>query len=140
MAFALGAHHTKSFVACICLLDSFVTSGLPKVTHYSQNIELPRGCAVEIAMILTYHARQLCDRTSCWWVVPYTQLSANVVAFLLLDVYDSSRLWFSSTEIICKILRLDFVQMLELTANADDVELFLRGGERTNISTLPYVW
>lgn len=108
-----------------------------EVTPYWQRIEVPRGCEVELPMVGTYRLRELRDPKSGWWVVAYIEFAAKAEAFLLVEVYDSYRLWCFLTEMIRNIRRFDLVRVLGSHGNAEEPERLLRVIERTNFAMLP---
>lgn len=60
--------------------------------------------------------------------------------FLIVEVYDSYRLWCLSAAMIRKIRRYDSVEVLESRAIVEELERVLCVFERPNISSLPDGW
>lgn len=58
---------------------------------YCGRLEVPRDCYVELPPVFSYDMRKICHPVSPWWAQAYIEHAAKMVAFILLEVYDSSR-------------------------------------------------
>ena len=78
-----------------------------ELTVFWSRIECPRGCTVELQMMLPYKMRELMDATSGYWVVVNTEKTVKMETFVLMDAYDNYRLSVLSPDVIVSLRTLN---------------------------------
>lgn len=73
-------------------------------------------------MVFTYRSPELRDPESGWRVVDFIEFAAKTPEFLLVEDYDSFRLWFISLERIHDIRELDLDLVLGSRVTSDECE------------------
>lgn len=96
-----------------------------RLTPCWSRLEVPRGCVAELPAVFTYRIRELMDPASLWWTVAYTKLAAKTAALVLLELFDSCRLWDLSHEMIEGMRRLNLQSVLGNNRNASERCRFL---------------
>ena len=99
-----------------------------------QRYEVAQGCTPELPTVVSYKTSQLMRRDSGWWVVVYTEHACKTAAYLLMDVYDSLRLWWIPTALIEAIRALDLVEVLGNQANVHELNQLLQVIESTDFT------
>ncbi len=102
-----------------------------------ERYEVPQGANVRTPRVFTYKPSQLLARDSPWFVVAYTEQVAETAVWLLMEVYDSLRLWWVSSHTISAIRALDLRVVLGSQANIDELESLLAVIETTRFEDEP---
>ena len=104
-------------------------------------LEMPRGCPVELPPVCTYLASELIDLpTSGWWTVAYTEFMVNIAVVVLREVYDHYRLWFVQPKAREFLRQLDLRGPLGGNANVRELGRLLEVIERLPWSERPHEW
>lgn len=72
--------------------SEFFSRAFVRLTTLWQQIDVSRGCDVELVPFFRYRIRERTDTDSFWWVVTYVEFAAKTTAFIMFEVYDCFRL------------------------------------------------
>lgn len=101
--------------------------------------EVPQGCLFALPTILSYNMSELLPRGSTWCFVAYAAFTCRNAAFIRWDVYDSMRLWRSTSPMLTVTLALYLDIALGPAGNARGLLQLLDVIETVDFYNVPIV-